>query len=191
MSDLIDWIIGMEAHELILWLLVIALLIWEFIIKRKSRISSEREISELKSELMKLGFDTEISKKDLKEEIRDLYQKYSLTEQEIEKIKQRTFEGTSMGKYLQPTSGARLEVNNRHIFVLKLLENSDDKRALADFILAYYQDVFEDKDKSLYLEIIKQLLDHEMIEFLSINQKRYLKISQKGHDFLKTVESLD
>lgn len=191
MSDLIDWFINLEAHELILWILVIALLVWEFIIKRKSRMAREREMSELKTEMMKLGFNTEISKKDLKEEIRDLYQKFSLTEQEIEKIKQKTFEGMPMGKYLQPSTESKLEVNNRHIFVLKLLENSDDNRALADFILAYYMDVFEDKDKSLYLDVVKQLLDHELIEFLSINQKRYLKISEKGLDFLKTIESLE
>ena len=66
MSGILNFFINLNIHEIVLWGLVILLLIWEFIIQRKKRKPLEQEIANLKAKFMKLGFTTELTKRDVK-----------------------------------------------------------------------------------------------------------------------------
>jgi len=200
MTTLFDWVINLELHEIILWILVLLLLLWEFVVRRKARKTLESGINKLKTEFMRLGFTTELSKKEIGELIRrfdttekrfDTTEKrFDATEREVDIIKKETREMTQMEKHMRAAE-TKLEIRNEHLFILKLLESTEEKRIIADFIPAYYLDVFKDKDRFRYKEIIGQLLDHELINFFSIGGKSYVVITKKGIDFLQAIEKIE
>jgi hypothetical protein len=159
--------------------------VWELYIQKRLRKPLVSEISKLKSEFKKLDFTTELSKKD----IGDLYKKFQMTEKEIESIKKGEKGGLEVGKDSQPQQ-PKLAINDQHLFVLKLLGSSEEKRALANFVLAYYLNIFNEKDRSHYKTILSELLDYELIDFLSIKGKTFVEITEKGFEYLKTIEKM-
>jgi len=186
MSGFFDWIINLKTHEIILWILVVVLLLWELIIKRKTRKSLESGIDKLRSQFLKLGLTTELSKK----EIGELYKRFDLTKREIERIKQIKREVPAFEKHVE-TAETELEVGNEHIFILRLLEDSEEKHVLASFIPAYFLDTFKDKNKDHYKSILSKLLDHNLIKLFSVGDKIYVEITRKGIDFLRAVEKIE
>ncbi|MFW6129294.1 MAG: hypothetical protein ACOC6P_03495 [Candidatus Aminicenantaceae bacterium] len=183
MDNIINWIINLKLHEVILWGVIIALLIWEFIIQRRIRKPMGKEISKLKDDYMKLGFSAELAKKD----IGDLYQKYKLTEEEIKSIKRET---DSVFQKKKPSVQLKnnVDIQNYHLFILKVLKGTDTNRALAEFVLAYYLKKYTDKDVEQYREVLGDLLDNELIDFHEDQGKTYMEITEKGIEHLNSVE---
>lgn len=185
MTGFIDWISHLEFSEILLWVLIIMLLIWEFFIQKRLRKPLEYEIDRLKTEFKKLDFSTELSKKGIKQ----LYEKFTQAEKEIANIKKTKVEGLPIVS-VQKAKDTRLAITDQHLFIMKLLSSSDGKRALANFVLAYYLNIFRDKDRTHYKAVLSELLDHELIDFLSIQEKTYMEVTAKGYDYVKAIEKM-
>ncbi|MBN1274593.1 MAG: hypothetical protein JXB26_20215 [Candidatus Aminicenantes bacterium] len=236
MSEIFNWFINLEIHEIVLWVIILLLLIWEFVIQKKLRKPLERELGDLRKEFMKLGFTAELSKK----EIGELYKRFDMTEKELRSLKTKTAEKSQQtaqppvssveqssapspvipqNKPFQepqpapkpqpqpqpqyqpqpqpfdqprtspsePAVEEKLAFKDDHLFVLKLLGNTEEKRALANFVLAYYLNVFKSKNKDHYREVLSELLDNEMIDFTEDKGKTYMKITSKGLDYIKSA----
>ena len=184
MSSLLDWLINLKPHEIALWAIIVLLLIWEFVLQRRMRRPLETELRRLREEFIKLGFSTELSKK----EISELYKKFAITEKEIERIKREAQEHTQPVEPKAAAKSDRLAIRDDHLFVLKLLGSAREKRSLANFVLVYYLNVFKDKDKNHYKEILSELIDHELIDFQELSGKTYMTITEKGLEYLHTIE---
>ena len=85
----------------------------------------------------------------------------------------------------------KLELRNEHLFILKLLESTENRSILADFIPAYYLDVFKETDRLRYKDIVNQLLDHRLIKFFTVGDKTYMEITGKGVDFIAAVDKME
>jgi len=185
MSGIFDFFINLKIHEIVLWGLVILLLIWEFIIQRKKRKPLEQEIANLKAKFMKLGFTTELTKRDVK----GIYEKLKLNEQEILEMKKEAADLSESGQY-SPLTNKPMEIRNQHLFVLKVLGCTERKQALADFVMVYYMKVFKNAEEKQYRETISQLLEHDLIDIKNVDGKTYMNITRKGMEYVEVIEGL-
>ncbi|MFW6131765.1 MAG: hypothetical protein ACOC5F_04120 [Candidatus Aminicenantaceae bacterium] len=183
MQEIINWFINLDTHEIVLWALIVLLLFWEFVIKRKERIRRNEELDRLRTDFMKLGFKTELTKKD----IGQLYEKFKITEKELERIRIEAIEAARIAQ--SPASpDDKMEMRNQHFFILKLLNSMEDSRVLAEFAMVYYLNIFKDKDKTDYKGILKHLMDYGLIDFIDIDNKTYIEITSKGQEYLNDIK---